>query len=79
VRWAIVTRAEIKIDGQTATLHKASKQLQLTRNANHGGSWKVLDATPKLAEENQNKGVRILAFTAPATKNLELSVTIQRP
>ena len=79
VRWAIVTRAKITIDGQTATLRKAGKQLQLTRNDNHGGSWKVLDATPKLAEENQNKGVRLLAFTAPATKNLELSVTIQRP
>jgi len=77
VRWAIVTRAEIEIQGNTAILKQSGKQLKITRNDNHGGTWQVLDAKPKLAIENQNKGVRILAFTAPVSKQLKLSVSFQ--
>ena len=79
VRWAIMTSAKIHIDGKTAILKKSGKQLRLTRNDNHGGAWTVIDATPPMDIENQNKGKRILAFTAPAAKQLDLSVTLGRP
>ncbi|MBT8037486.1 MAG: heparinase II/III family protein [Verrucomicrobiae bacterium] len=79
VRWAIVTRAEIKIDGATAILRKSGKVLPITRHDTHGGQWEILDATPANTIENPNKGVRILAFTAPATDRLELNVSFGQP
>ncbi len=79
VRWAIVTSAKIEIDGKTAILSKAGKQLRLTRNDSHGGNWTIIDAKPPMEIENQNEGKRILAFTAPAAKQLNLSVMFDRP
>ena len=79
VRWAIVTRAKINIQGKAVTLSQSGKNLTILRNDSHGGEWTVLDAKPKLDIEHQNKGIQILAFTAPATKDLELSVTFKRP
>ena len=79
VRWAIVTSAEIQIVGKTAILKQSGKQLRLTRKDNHGGNWTVLDAKPSQDIENQNKGKRILAFTVPASKQLNLSVMFDRP
>ncbi len=79
VRWAIITRAEIEIDGSTAILQKAGKSLHLTRHDTHGGTWEILTATPPGRIENQNKGVRILAFTAPAAERLKLSVSFRQP
>ena len=71
--------SKIEINGKVAVLKKRGKQLRLTRNDDHGGDWVVLSATPPSAIENQNKGVRILAFTAPAAPQLKLSVSMQRP
>jgi hypothetical protein len=79
VRWAIVTSATVEIDGRIATLKNSGKQLRLTREDSHGGDWVVLDAKPASAIENQNKGKRILTFTAPSAKLLRLSVTFDRP
>jgi len=76
VRWAIVTRADIEIQGKTVLLKKSGKQLRITRNDLHEGKWEVHDARPVLSIENQNKGVRILSFTAETSK--ELSVTFQK-
>lgn len=45
----------------------------------HGGEWVVLDASPGSKIENQNKGVHILAFTAPPAAQLELKVRFARP
>jgi hypothetical protein len=78
VRWAIVTRAQIEINGQSATLKKSGQHLKITRNDTHGGAWEILAATPPARIENQNKGVRILAFTAPAAEQLKLSVSFSR-
>ena len=79
VRWAIVTSAEIEIVGKAAILKQSGKQLRLTRIDEHGGNWTVLDAKPSQDIENQNKGKRILAFTVPASKQLNLSVMFDRP
>lgn len=79
VRWAIVTRADITIKGQTAILKKSGKQLTITRNDKHGGQWAILDAKPPTKIEHQNQGVRILTFTAPAADSLKLSVTFRKP
>lgn len=78
VRWAIVTHAKIEIKGKVVTLKRSGKQLKITRNDSHGGNWVVLDATPPTKIENQNKSVRILAFTAPASEKLELSLSFSR-
>ncbi|NWK56552.1 heparinase II/III family protein [Verrucomicrobiaceae bacterium N1E253] len=75
VRWAIVTRAEVNIENNTAILKQSGKELKIIRNDKHGGVWQVLDAKPSLKIENQNQGVRILCFTAPASPQLTLSVS----
>jgi hypothetical protein len=77
VRWAVVTQADIEIKGSTAILKRNGKSLKVIRNDKHGGTWEVRDARPTTSEENQNKGYRILSFTAPAAENLELSVTFE--
>ena len=77
VRWAIMTRAEIKIEGSVAILKSNKKTLKVIRNDKHGGKWKILDAKPSTPEENQNEGYRILAFTAPVADELKLSVTFK--
>ncbi|MCP5535305.1 MAG: heparinase II/III family protein [Akkermansiaceae bacterium] len=75
VRWAMLTRASIEIKGSVVILKRSGKQLTVTRNDHHGGQWEILEAKPPSSTENQNKGVRILAFTAPAADKLELSVS----
>jgi len=69
----------INIQEKAVTLIQSGKKLTIIRNDSHGGEWTVLDAQPKLDIEHQNKGVQTLAFTAPATKDLELSITFKRP
>jgi len=77
VRWAIMTRAEIKITGSIATLRRNGKTLQVFRNDNHGGVWKVLDAKPPTAGEMQNENYQMLSFTAPVADKMRLSVTFK--
>ncbi|MFT6794410.1 MAG: hypothetical protein ACJAR1_002419 [Rubritalea sp.] len=77
VRWAIMTRAEIKITGSMVTLKRNGKTLQVFRNDNHGGVWKVLDAKPPTTEEEQNENYQILSFTAPIADEMKLSVTFK--
>lgn len=77
VRWAIMTRAKIKIEGPIATLKSNGKVLKVIRNDKHGGEWKILDAKPPTPEENQNDEYKILAFTAPVADELKLSVSFK--
>ncbi len=74
VRWAVVTRAKVSIDGRRAVLEQAGKSLVVTRLDDAGGDWDVRDATPPTAREKQNKGCRMLSFTAPAAESLRLRV-----
>ena len=77
VRWAIMTKAEIKINGSTASLKMDGKTLKVMRNDQHGGTWEILDAIPTMPDEDQNEGYQILSFTAPTAEKLELSVTFK--
>jgi len=74
VRWAVVTRAKVTIHGRTAVLEEAGKTLKVTRLDEAGGVWEVLPAKPANARENQNKGYRMLSFTAPKADALTLRV-----
>lgn len=74
VRWAVVTRAKVAINGRHATLEQSGKRLAVTRADDCGGPWTVADATPPTAREHQNRGFRILSFTAPAAPELLLRV-----
>ncbi len=74
VRWAVATRAKVTIAGRRAVLREAGKTVVVTRRDDAGGAWKVSDAKPPTAREKQNKGYRILSFTAPAADELRLRV-----
>lgn len=77
VRWAIITIAEIEINGSVATLNSNGKTLRVIRNDKHGGEWEILNAKPPTTKENQNEGFQILSFTAPVADQLKLSVTLK--
>ena len=78
VRWAILTRSSIHIKGKTVILSRAGKKLEITREDDNGGKWQISDATPATAAEQQNEGIRVLSFTAPAKAALTLSVTFKK-
>jgi hypothetical protein len=74
VRWAVVTKARPKIDGDTVILEESGKRLALTRHDKAGGKWEEYSLKPKTDKEQQNQGFRLLGFTAPAGDRVVLEV-----
>lgn len=74
VRWAIVTRAKVQVDGKKVLLKQGGKTLEVVREDGEGGAWKVLDAKPGTEIEDQNKGVSLLTFTVPKKEKMVLKV-----
>jgi hypothetical protein len=74
VRWAVVTKATPRIEGDTVVLEEGGKRLLLTRHDQAGGRWEEYSLKPKTDGEQQNKGFRLLGFTAPAGDRVVLDV-----
>lgn len=74
VRWAVVTKAKLKIEGNTVILEEGGKRLLLTRHDKAGGKWEEYPLKPKTKEEQQNQGFRMIGFTAPKGDALRLEV-----
>lgn len=74
VRWAVVTSAKPKIDGDTVTLEEGGKSLVLTRRDRSGGKWEEYSLKPSNPREKQNEGFRLIGFTAPQRDALVLEV-----
>ncbi|QJE95471.1 heparinase II/III domain-containing protein [Luteolibacter luteus] len=74
VRWAIVTKASPKIDGERLILEEAGKRLVLTRLDKSGGVWEEYSLKPATEREQQNKGFHLMGFTAPPAEKLCLEV-----
>lgn len=64
-RWAMVTGAEVRIEGARATLTQNGRSMQAVIET-PGLTFALLPATPPTARENPNTGVAILTVTAPA-------------
>ncbi len=77
VRWAVVTQADVSIEGGDVILRRAGKKLKISRKDNHGGVWSVRDAKPPSAAERQNEGYRLVSFTVPLVKSMDLRVVIE--
>jgi hypothetical protein len=79
VRWQMATRAEVSVDGATATLKQDGRRLTATLRAPAGASWQVRSADPAPnTYDAPNPGVRFLfvAVPAPASGALELQVEL---
>jgi hypothetical protein len=79
VRWQIGTRAEISLDGRTATLRQDGRSLIATLRAPTGAVWQVRSADPAPnSYDAPNPGVRFLTFLVPAPADgaLELQVEL---
>lgn len=74
VRWAVVTKAKAKIEGNTVTLEEGGKRLVMTRHDKAGGKWEEYSLKPKTKEEKQNEGFRMIGFTAPKGDQLVMEV-----
>ena len=74
VRWAVVTDAEVKLEGAEVRLRKEGRTLLLKREDGGGGAWEVADAKPPTEREKQNEGYRVVSFTAPKADVLKLKV-----
>jgi hypothetical protein len=80
VRWAMVTSADISVDGAAATLTDHGKQLHARLLSPAGATFAVLSAEPpKNSYDAANPGRRILVVNAPAGTdgNLRISVWLQ--
>lgn len=74
VRWAVATKAKLKIEGNTVILEEGGKRLVLTRHDTAGGKWEEYSLKPKTKEEQQNHGFRMIGFTAPKGEAMRLEV-----
>lgn len=75
VRWAVVTKASPRIEGERLILEEAGKRLVLTRQDRSGGAWEEYSLKPATGREQQNKGFHLLGFTAPPAGKLRLEVS----
>ena len=67
VRWAMMTRADARVDGDAVLLELDGRRLRIEREVSVGASsWKVAENVHGASFENPNKGFRQLSFTAAA-------------
>lgn len=74
VRWAAITKAKAKVDGDKVILKRGGKQLVLSRLDQSGGEWEVTAARPQTEKEDDNEGYWMISFTAPQKDSVQLKV-----
>ena len=74
--WRALTDAQITIDGTTATLRKAGKQI-IVRRLSPEGTWTIGKTTPPQKIEKQNEKFRALVLTVPKSPKVSISVEIK--
>lgn len=80
IRWAMVTRAKIKIESQRAVLTQDGKTLHVEILEPTDAIFKIISTTPPTKRENQNKGTRMLAaFAHPNGKKFMRIVVLLKP
>jgi hypothetical protein len=65
VRWAAVTKAAVKIDGERVILEEAGKRLVIEKLKPEGARWEEYSLKPGTRQEEQNEGYRMIGFTVP--------------
>jgi hypothetical protein len=78
VRWGMITRSEIALNGKSATLTLNSKTLTATMESNNVEKLEIASTVPPKEIENQNKGYSMLtAFAEPKDGKIEMTVTLK--
>ena len=78
VRWAMLTRAEIALDGKQATLMQNGQKLRVTLQTEWPAQFETISADPPRDYDAPNPGFRFLIvhLQAPQNGNLDFSVTL---
>jgi hypothetical protein len=80
VRWGMVTRAEIDLQGATALLRQDGKALRARILAPAGATFATESTAPPTDRENPNKGTRILAIrVAPQPVEHQILAVLLHP
>jgi len=82
VRWGMITRAEIELDGRTAILSQDGKKIRLeVTTYDESEKFEIVSAEPPTEAENQNRGHRMLVITAmPKYERGQLGIrVVMRP
>lgn len=76
VRWAMVTDAEIRLNGNRATLSKDGRQLELEILSPNDGHFQELSTRPPTSRERSNEGTQMLAITVAPPPDKELTIEL---
>ncbi|MCD4824563.1 MAG: heparinase II/III family protein [Phycisphaerae bacterium] len=80
IRWGMVTRAKIKIDGRKAVLTQDGKTLHVEVVEPVDAVLKIVSTAPPTKKENPNRGTRMLAaFAKPNGKKFMRIVVLLKP
>ncbi len=74
-RWALLTRAKVRLRGDTALLAQKGETLRLRLVAPAGAKWDATAATPPTPAENQNKNHTLLIVQVPLAGAAAAGVT----
>ncbi len=79
VRFAMLTKAEITLEGVEARLRQDGKQLRVFLEGVEGAKWESISADPPHDYDAPNPGLRFLIarFVAPASGRIAYSVRLQ--
>jgi hypothetical protein len=80
VRWALVTKADVKLAGDRATLEQNGKALQARLLSPAGAKFSVIPADPPKDDfnaVNPNTQILVVNVTAPASGQVQLDVALR--
>jgi hypothetical protein len=76
VRWCLVTRADLKLEGDRALLSQEGRQLEAKILAPQGAVFTEVSTRPKLKTEDQNGGTRMLAVNLAGVTETTVAVLL---
>ena len=76
-RWALMTRAKIKLRGNTARLTRGGKTMCVRLLSPQGAEWKIESARPPTAVEKQNTGYAMLACRVAMSANETTQIVVE--
>lgn len=80
VRWQMVTRAEVQLDGQRAELRQDGRMLRARVLSPTGAKFEVADAQPPddgVNQKNPNTKILLVNTAVPASGNLTLTIQLE--
>jgi len=76
VRWAMVTRASLKLNGAKALLERNGKKVFAVLLSPKGGVFEEVSTAPPTPKENPNKGTRMLAVKVKTDGSKPLVISV---